>query len=373
MQTNSTPTPDAPANLVSLSIPTPDGVQVSDSMGIESYAQAFTITSASDSVKAQEARARVNTRIKTLTEARMEQTRLLDVAKKGLIAWWGNLITPLERAKTLFDQKILAYDDEQEKIRKEAQRKLQAAADAERKRLEKIAFDAALKANEEAAAKRKAAADAEAAGKTAEAARLAAAALRIEEKADAKVEQFHARAASVVAPIIQSESTRAAGSSFRDNWKWRLTDKSLVNASFLMTVTNDAAIDAIVKSSKGDLENIALIVGKGIEGVSMADGKQYDNSNSGVMFVNEKDGNERRPDWRGSIEVAGVQYWISGWERESRNGDIISLRVEPKQARDNAGAPRNPPARTSAPRGEPAPRTPAQAQADKDFGDDIPF
>lgn len=39
----------------------------------------------------------------------------------------------------------------------------------------------------------------------------------------------------------------------------------------------------------------------------------YDNSNSGVLFRNEKNGNDRAPDYKGSAEVDDIQYWVSGW------------------------------------------------------------
>ena len=59
---------------------------------------------------------------------------------------------------------------------------------------------------------------------------------------------------------------------------------------------------------------------------------KYDNS--GVLFKNDKGDNPKRPDYRGSIAVAGVDYNISGWIRESKkSGDkFMSLRVEPKTA-----------------------------------------
>ena len=59
---------------------------------------------------------------------------------------------------------------------------------------------------------------------------------------------------------------------------------------------------------------------------------QYDNS--GVLFKNDKGDNPKRPDYRGSIAVAGVDYNISGWIRESKkSGDkFLSLKVEPKTA-----------------------------------------
>lgn len=261
-QSANSPETTAPANLVELAIPTPDGVHMADSMGIETYANAFDITSTSDSVKAQEARARVNTRIKTLDEARKAQARLLETAKDGLNAWWGNLIDPLKRAKTVFDQKILAYDDEQKAIAREVQRKAEETAAAARRKLQEEADERTRKAQADAEAKRKEAEAAAAAGNTEEAAKLNRQADRVEERAEARVEQLQERAASVVAPIIQSSSAKASGSSFRDNWKWRLKDISKVNKTFLMEVTNDAAINGIVKSMKGDA---ASVVGEGIE------------------------------------------------------------------------------------------------------------
>ena len=59
---------------------------------------------------------------------------------------------------------------------------------------------------------------------------------------------------------------------------------------------------------------------------------KYDNS--GVLFKNDKGDNPKRPDYRGSIAVVGVDYNISGWIRESKKtGDkFLSLKVEPKTA-----------------------------------------
>jgi hypothetical protein len=105
---------------------------------------------------------------------------------------------------------------------------------------------------------------------------------------------------------------------------------------------------------------------------------QYDNTNKGVLFVNDKQGNPRRPDWRGNLNVNGVEFWISGWEKESRNGPMIQLNVEAKQAQDHQGGTKNPPAqrpasqvRQPAPRQESPPREAARP-ADDDL-DDIPF
>lgn len=90
--------------------------------------------------------------------------------------------------------------------------------------------------------------------------------------------------------------------------------------------------------------------------------QQYDNNLSGVMFRNDKEGNEKRPDYRGSAEIDRVQYWVSGWIREPKGGGdkFMSLRFEVKQARDAKGGTKNPPAQQRAP-------------ARDEFDDSIPF
>lgn len=86
--------------------------------------------------------------------------------------------------------------------------------------------------------------------------------------------------------------------------------------------------------------------------------QQYDNNLTGVMFVNDKQGNEKRPDWKGSLEIDGVHYWVSGWIRKSARGELISLKLEKKE-KQQAAAP-----------AAPAYQAPAQSG---DVGDDLPF
>jgi len=93
----------------------------------------------------------------------------------------------------------------------------------------------------------------------------------------------------------------------------------------------------------------------------------YENANRGILARNDKQGNEARPDYRGSINVAGVEYWISGWLREGREGTklegqkYMSLSVQPKDASYPAAAPAPTPAASPAPA---APRRPSQAEQD---------
>jgi hypothetical protein len=39
----------------------------------------------------------------------------------------------------------------------------------------------------------------------------------------------------------------------------------------------------------------------------------YDNDGSGVLFKNKKKDTETKPDYTGSIEIDGKDYWLSAW------------------------------------------------------------
>jgi uncharacterized protein (DUF736 family) len=59
---------------------------------------------------------------------------------------------------------------------------------------------------------------------------------------------------------------------------------------------------------------------------------EFDNTNRGSLFKNEKKEEEKHPDMNGSINIEGVEYWISGWRKTSKAGSgFISLSVRPKQ------------------------------------------
>ena len=80
----------------------------------------------------------------------------------------------------------------------------------------------------------------------------------------------------------------------------------------------------------------------------------YDNTNSGLLAKNDKQGNEARPDYRGSINVEGREYWLSAWIKTGRDGTklagqkYMSLSVQPKDA-SYGGAPAAAPAPAPAP------------------------
>jgi hypothetical protein len=71
----------------------------------------------------------------------------------------------------------------------------------------------------------------------------------------------------------------------------------------------------------------------------------YDNTNSGLLAKNDKQGNDSRPDYRGSINVDGTEYWLSAWIKTGRDGTklagqkYMSLSVQPKDAPAAAPSP----------------------------------
>jgi len=51
---------------------------------------------------------------------------------------------------------------------------------------------------------------------------------------------------------------------------------------------------------------------------------QYDNTNTFTLNKNDKGDNPRRPDYRGKLNVDGIEFTLSGWVREGANGKFIS-------------------------------------------------
>lgn len=60
---------------------------------------------------------------------------------------------------------------------------------------------------------------------------------------------------------------------------------------------------------------------------------EYSNENKGALFVNEKKDSEKFPDYNGSINVGGKEYWLSGWKKKSEKTGktFLSLSVREKQ------------------------------------------
>ena len=81
---------------------------------------------------------------------------------------------------------------------------------------------------------------------------------------------------------------------------------------------------------------------------------EFDNTNRGTLGKNKRKEKDTQPDYTGSINVNGVNYWLSGYLKEGSDGKFFSLYVRPKEET---------PRQSSEP----------TRKAKPDFDDDVPF
>ena len=58
----------------------------------------------------------------------------------------------------------------------------------------------------------------------------------------------------------------------------------------------------------------------------------FDNTNRGVLFKNDRKESDKHPDYKGNVNVGGQEFWLSAWIKEGQRGKFMSLSVQPKEA-----------------------------------------
>ena len=87
---------------------------------------------------------------------------------------------------------------------------------------------------------------------------------------------------------------------------------------------------------------------------------EYDNTNRGAIWPNDKKDTDRHPDFKGSLNVDGVEFWLSAWKRKpDANPKAPSLKfsIERKDKQPNA----------------PLPERAGPPSAQSDIDEEIPF
>jgi hypothetical protein len=78
----------------------------------------------------------------------------------------------------------------------------------------------------------------------------------------------------------------------------------------------------------------------------------YDNTNRGALFKNTKREKDTHPEYNGTVNIEGVEYWISAWVKDGKSGKFFSLSFKAKEDKPAASKP---------------------ATVSDPFGDDLPF
>lgn len=181
-------------------------------------AKKVVVRTAAESIGAQHLRAAISYKIKELTDRRMSITRKMDEAKKQVMGLFAAPISVLEQAQDAIDQEVIAFQLAEDARVREEQRKENERAAKEQFRLSKLAEKAT------------------AAGKL--------------DKAD----EYQDRAAAVLpAPVAVAEAT-AAGTSFREVWKYRIVDVSRIKPQWMEP--DETKIGNTVRSMKADAADI---------------------------------------------------------------------------------------------------------------------
>jgi len=70
--------------------------------------------------------------------------------------------------------------------------------------------------------------------------------------------------------------------------------------------------------------------------------QDYDNTNRGSIWKNDKKETENHPDFTGGLNVNGVEFWVSAWKRKpdaSEKAPALSFTVKPKDESKPASKP----------------------------------
>lgn len=59
---------------------------------------------------------------------------------------------------------------------------------------------------------------------------------------------------------------------------------------------------------------------------------EYDNRNRGVLFKNDRKTSDKHPDYKGTANMDGRDYYVSAWVRDGKKGKFMSMSYEAKDA-----------------------------------------
>ena len=64
---------------------------------------------------------------------------------------------------------------------------------------------------------------------------------------------------------------------------------------------------------------------------------EYNNENRGALWKNDRRDDDKFPHYKGSLNVEGVDFWISAWLKEGKDGTkFMSLSIKNKSAESSS-------------------------------------
>jgi hypothetical protein len=168
------------------------------------------------------------TTLDIIETARTKITGPLNQALKAANAQAKTAAAPYLEEEVIIKRAMIAYDDVQEEMREEEQRKANAIAQAEQDRLQAIADAATRKADLASKALRDEAERVQAEGDARAAEKLLGRADSIDSRAQAKADEFNDRASQVVAVVSDRAAPKVGGIAIPKVWDFEVTDESLI-------------------------------------------------------------------------------------------------------------------------------------------------
>lgn len=186
-----------------------------ETSAILSQAEGFKISTAVTYQLAADELKRIKGAAKKLDTIRKTITQPMDAAKAAVMDFFRAPSEQLTKAETKLKAAMVAYSNEQDRIAREERERAEAEARAERERLAVAASKAAERGEFDSA------------------------------------ERIAEQASAVVAPaVIHREAPKVAGVSFREVWRFEITDSQSIPREFLLV--DETKIRRLVQTMKGD-------------------------------------------------------------------------------------------------------------------------
>lgn len=203
-------------DLVNVQIEQPDNSAEQKAQQALSHAESIEITDPVSYEAATYELKALKAKYREIEEQRKSLKKPIDEAARRIQGFFKPPLDFLSQAEGVIKRKITTWNQEQERLRREEQRKVDEAARKERERLE-------------------------------------ARARKAEEKGQAdKAEQLSQQAETVTPALVPSETPKAQGISTRKVWKFRVVDASKVPDKY--KVIDEKKIAGVVRSLGADAE-----------------------------------------------------------------------------------------------------------------------